>query len=141
MQNKANCVLCKIAKHEVDAAIVCENDHIIAILDRFPATRGHVLILPKEHIENIYEMPVETGMEIMRIAISVCNGIKLILRPDGLNLIQANGEAGGQTIDHFHLHIVPRYNNDSVILKFGHGSVPADRNELINTAAAVRRAL
>jgi histidine triad (HIT) family protein len=136
-----NCILCKIARHEATAQILYEDEEIMAMLDLFPATKGHTLIIPKAHIATVYDMPIETGKKIMECAIRLCQSINNSLKPTGLNLIQANGESGGQTIDHFHLHIVPRYENDGVILKFGHGSQPADKNELTNTAAAIKRSL
>jgi histidine triad (HIT) family protein len=141
MHEKADCILCRISKHEVIAEMLYEDEDIMAILDLFPATRGHMLIIPKAHIATIYDMPVETGKKIMECAIRLCKSIKIGLKPDGLNLIQSNEAAGGQTIDHFHLHIVPRYDNDDVMLKFGHGSQPANKIELTNTAAAIKRAL
>lgn len=133
-----DCVLCKIAAHEAAAQVIYEDNEIMAILDLYPATRGHMLVIPKKHIANAYEMPEGTGKRIMECALRLCKAIRRGLNPDGLNLIQANGEAGGQTIDHFHLHIVPRYNNDEVLLKFGHGNQPADGKELSDTAAAIR---
>jgi histidine triad (HIT) family protein len=86
-------------------------------------------------------MPVETGKRIMECALLLCKAVKKGLKPDGLNLIQSNKVAGGQTIDHFHLHIVPRYKDDEVILKFGHGSQPEGKKILSDTAAAIKKAL
>jgi histidine triad (HIT) family protein len=138
MRRITSCILCKISQHQVGSFILYESEHVIAVLDLYPATKGHILVLPKDHIANIYDMPVDTGMEIMKAAILLSNAVKQRLHPDGLNLIQSNGTAGGQTIDHFHLHIVPRYQNDSVVLKFGHGSQPADSEELANIASLIR---
>jgi len=135
------CILCRIASHEAEAEILCENEEIMAMLDLYPATEGHTLIIPKAHITTVYDMPIETGKKIMECTVRLCQSIRSGLKPTGLDLIQANGEAGGQTIDHFHLHIVPRYDNDGVILKFGHGSQPVDKNELTKTAAVIKRAL
>jgi histidine triad (HIT) family protein len=119
----------------MDSFVLYESDRVIAVLDLYPATKGHILVLPKDHIANIFDMPTDTGMEIMKAAISLSNTVKEHLHPDGLNLIQSNGTAGGQTIDHFHLHIVPRYKNDGVVLRFGHGSKPADPGELAKLVA------
>lgn len=107
-------------------------------MDLYPATPGHLLILPKPHIENIYDMPVEIGALIMETAIVLAKAIKQQLNPAGLNLIQSNGVAAGQDIFHFHLHLVPRYENDLVSLKFGHGKIPADINELRQIAEKIR---
>ena len=75
-------------------------------------------------------MPDDLGAHIMKVAIKIAKAVKSQLSPDGLNLIQANEMAAGQTIPHFHLHIVPRYKHDGVTLRFGHGDIPADLNEL-----------
>lgn len=138
MRKTTDCILCKISQKQAGAFILHESGNIIAVLDLYPATRGHVLVLPRKHIPNVYEMPADVGKEIMQTAILLSNTIKRQLRPDGLNLIQSNGIAGGQTIDHFHLHIVPRYKNDEVVLKFGHGSQPADAQELASIASLIR---
>jgi histidine triad (HIT) family protein len=122
----------------MDSFVLYESEHVIAVLDLYPATKGHILVLPRDHIANIFDMPMDTGMEIMKATISLSNAVNQHLHPDGLNLIQSNGTAGGQTIDHFHLHIVPRYKYDGVVLRFGHGSKPADPEELANIAALIR---
>ena len=140
-QSKDNtCTLCKIAKHELSAVIVHEDEDVIAILDLYPATSGHILVLPKQHIENVYVMPVKTGRRIMEVALALSRAVKHELSPTGMNLIQSNEAAGGQTINHFHLHIVPRYEHDPVVLKFGHGSKPADNTELERLGALLRAA-
>jgi len=79
-----------------------------------PATRGHALILPKDHYPNLYELSNETASKIMILAKKMATEMTEKLACDGFNLIQNNGEAAGQTIFHFHIHLIPRYNNDSV---------------------------
>ena len=139
--NKKDCPFCKIVRHELPAVVVQENDDLLAIMDLFPATPGHILILSKQHVENIYLMPIDLGTRIMATAIYVAKAIKQQLSPDGLNLIQSNDLAAGQTIPHFHLHIVPRYNGDAVSLRFGHGAVPAKINDLEKVACLISSAL
>jgi histidine triad (HIT) family protein len=136
-----DCPLCQIVNRMLPAAIISENEDVIAIMDLYPATPGHVLLLPKQHIENVYTMPPEIGSQIMTMAITVARGIQQQLRPAGLNFIQANGAVAGQTINHFHLHLVPRYENDNVLLKFGHGSTPTEINQLENIATNIRQGL
>ena len=135
------CSFCRLVRHELNAVAVHEDYGILAVMDLYPATPGHILVLPKEHIENIYVMPAELGACIMATAIYVAKAIKQKLSPDGLNLIQSNGLAAGQTIPHFHLHIVPRYNGDPVSLRFGHGAVPAKINDLEKVASLISSAL
>ena len=136
-----SCPFCKMAKHKLRAVVVYEDNDILAIMDLYPATPGHILVLPKQHIENIYDMPSDLGAHLMVVAIAVAKAVKQKLSPNGLNLIQSNELAAGQTIPHFHLHIVPRYQSDLVILKFGHGNVPAKPEELERTASLIRSEL
>ena len=83
------------------------------ILDLGPAARGHALILPKEHAENLYELPEETAAAVMVLAKRMAAVMRDRLNCDGLNLIQNNGEAAGQTVAHFHMHVIPRYKEDN----------------------------
>ena len=136
-----DCPFCKMIKHELTHVVVQEDNDILAIMDLYPATLGHILVLPKEHIETIYTMPVEIGARIMITAMVIAKVIKQKLSPDGLNLIQANETAAGQTVAHFHLHIVPRYKNDAIILCFGHGNMPEKVVELERIASLVRSGL
>jgi histidine triad (HIT) family protein len=135
------CLFCRIIKKEVPSVVVYEDSNVIAILDVFPATPGHTLVLPKEHIENIYSMPAETGAQIMNAAIKLAKAMKQQLQPAGLNLIQSNGAPAGQEIFHFHLHVLPRYEHDSVSFKFGHGTAPTGAKELEKVAAQIRAGL
>jgi len=121
--------------------VVLEDKDILVIMDLYPATPGHLLILPKKHIETIYEMPSELGARIMNTAMLMAKAIKEKLSPEGLNLIQSNEAAAGQTIPHFHLHIVPRYKGDPVLLQFGHGNVPEKINELESVASLLKSVL
>jgi histidine triad (HIT) family protein len=141
LKKPEGCTLCGIANHKIPAAIIHEDDDIIAILDLFPATTGHALILPKSHIEDIYSLPEGVGGKIMAAAIRLSTSIRSTLAPQGLNLIQANGTAAGQTIRHFHLHLVPRYDRDGVSLQFGHGMAAEDAGELNGVAALIRKEL
>lgn len=133
-----DCLFCKIVRGELHPVKVYEDQDVLSIMDLYPATPGHILILPKQHVENIYTLTDGLGSRIMRIAIKISQAVKSQLSPDGLNLIQSNGPAAGQTIPHFHLHIVPRYKNDAVSLSFGHSSMPAPTDELEQLAGRVR---
>ena len=141
MKDAKGCPFCKMARHELPAVVIQEDNDILVIMDLYPATPGHVLVLPKQHIENIYLMPSDLGVHIMTTAIAVAKAIKQQLSPDGLNLIQSNEPAAGQTIPHFHLHIVPRYKDDHVFLRFGHGNVPAKTEELEHAGSMIRSGL
>lgn len=109
-----DCVFCKIIKGEIPSATIYENDEFKVILDRFPSSLGHVLVLPKEHIENIFEMPEEKAGKIFKLVSKIAPIVKKQLNCDGINILQNNGEAAGQSVPHFHIHIIPRYNNDGL---------------------------
>jgi histidine triad (HIT) family protein len=140
-QTQKECPFCNISKHKSDYTVVLEDKDILVIMDLYPATPGHLLILPKMHIETIYEMSPDLGAHIMATALLMAKTVKEKLSPDGLNLIQANASAAGQTVPHFHPHIVPRYKNDPVLLQFGHGNVPAKINELERIASLLKSEL
>ncbi len=136
-----DCPFCKMGKHELNHVPVLEDREVLAIMDLYPATPGHVLVLPKKHIETLYEIPTDLGARIMATTIMLAKVIKEKLTPDGLNLIQANEIAAGQTVAHFHLHIVPRYQGDAVMLRFGHGSTPERVAELERIASLLKSGL
>jgi histidine triad (HIT) family protein len=133
-----DCPFCKMGKHELDYVAVLEDKDILVVMDLYPATPGHVLVLPKRHIETLYEMPPDLGGHVMTTAIVVAKAIKERLSPDGLNLIQSNEVAAGQTVPHFHLHIVPRYQGDPILVQFGHGDIPDRVAELERIASLVK---
>lgn len=107
------------------------------ILDVNPANKGHALIIPKEHFDNIYSMDAETAAKIFTIATEVAKAQKAELNPDGLNILQNNGEAAGQTVFHFHMHLVPRYIKDNVTMTWIPGK--ADTEELSALSKALRK--
>lgn len=110
---KDNCIFCKIANGEIPSKTLYEDEMFRVILDLSPATRGHALILPKEHADNLFELPEEYASKVMVVAKTMALSMKAKLGCDGLNLVQNNGEAAGQTVSHFHLHMIPRYKDDA----------------------------
>ena len=109
-----NCIFCKIINGDIPSAVVFENDEFKAILDRFPSNEGHVLIMPKEHCANIFEMDPEKGGRLFALAVRIASAMKEALGFENMNVLQNNGPVAGQTVNHFHLHLIPRYENDSV---------------------------
>ncbi len=108
----SDCIFCKIAGGEIPSKTLYEDEKFRVILDLGPATRGHALILPKEHAANIYELPDETAAAAFVLGKKIAGILRDKLKCDGLNLIQNNGETAGQTVNHFHLHVIPRYEGD-----------------------------
>ena len=107
-----NCVFCNIANGIWDSATLYEDDDFRVILDLGPASRGHALILPKAHYANIYEIPEELAAKAIVLAKKMAGIMTEALDCDGFNIVQNNGEAAGQTVFHFHMHLIPRYKDD-----------------------------
>lgn len=107
-----SCIFCKIANGEIPSKTLYEDETFRVILDVGPATRGHALILPKNHFANLCELPEETAADAMKLARRMAALMTEKLSCDGLNLVQNNGETAGQTVFHFHMHLIPRYGDD-----------------------------
>ncbi len=108
-----NCIFCKIAAGEIPSKTLYEDEDFRVILDLGPATRGHALILPKNHYANLYELPDEVAGKAFILAKKMAAKMTEKLHCDGFNLVQNNGEVAGQTVFHFHIHLIPRYEQDN----------------------------
>lgn len=128
-----NCIFCKIAAGEIPSKTLYEDENFRVILDLGPATKGHALILPKNHYANLYEIPEETAGNVMKLAKKMAGIMTKKLNCDGFNLVQNNGELAGQTVFHFHMHLIPRYKNDGQVLGWKAGSTtPEELEEIKN---------
>ncbi|WP_404449106.1 HIT family protein [Sutcliffiella horikoshii] len=105
----SDCIFCKIINGDIPAAKVYEDEHVLAFLDISQVTKGHTLVIPKVHKENIYELTPEIAENLFKVVPKISNSIKEKFQPIGLNLLNNNGEAAGQSVFHYHLHILPRY--------------------------------
>ena len=114
----SDCIFCKIASGELPSATIYENHEFKVILDRFPANEGHVLILVKEHVANIYEIDPEKAGRLFTLAAKIARIMKERLGFDHMNVMQNNGTVAGQTVFHFHLHLIPRYENDGITIAY-----------------------
>lgn len=126
-----NCIFCKIANGEIPSKTLYEDEEFRVILDLGPATRGHALILPKDHFANLYELPDEVAAKVMKLAKKMATQMTEKLGCDGFNLVQNNGETAGQTVFHFHLHLIPRYENDGQTIGWTPGSPTQEELEEI----------
>jgi len=114
-----NCIFCKLASGEIPTNTIFEDNMFRVILDAAPASKGHALIIPKQHYADLYEIDTETAAESMKLAKKLAIHMTDVLKCDGFNLVQNNGEVAGQTVFHFHLHLIPRYKhmkNDDILL-------------------------
>ena len=118
-----NCIFCKIANGEITSATLYEDEDFRVILDLGPASKGHALILPKTHAANIYEISDEIAAKAMVLAKKMASKLTEVLNCDGFNIVQNNGEAAGQTVFHFHMHLIPRYKNDGVGIQWKPGTL------------------
>ena len=110
---KDDCIFCKIAAGEIPSRKLYEDEDFVVILDLNPTSKGHALIIPKEHYANLYEIDEEVAAKAMKLAKKMALKMTDVLGCDGFNLLQNNGESAGQTIFHFHMHLIPRYSEDS----------------------------
>lgn len=114
----SECLFCKIAKGEIPSKKIFEDESAIAFLDINPANRGHCLVVPKKHFENIYDIDDKTLEKVIIIAKNLSKLIKEKLACNGINLVQNNERHAGQIVNHFHVHIIPRYENDNVVITY-----------------------
>ena len=131
IMKKDNCIFCKIANGEIPSRKLYEDDKFVVILDLGPATKGHSLIIPKEHYANLYEMPADLAGEAMKLAQKMAIKMTDALGADGFNLVQNNGEVAGQTVFHFHLHLIPRYKEDAPCITWTPQTVSGDELDAI----------
>lgn len=118
-----NCIFCKIAAGDIPSATIYEDNDFRVILDIEPASKGHALIVPKEHYANLYELSDELAAKALIVAKKVITKMTDILGCDGYNVVQNNGEAAGQTVFHFHIHLIPRYKDDNVNIGWSQGNL------------------
>ena len=128
---KDNCIFCKIANGEIPSKTLYEDESFRVILDLAPATKGHALILPKEHSDNVYQLPEDTAAGAMKLAKKMAGIMTEKLHADGFNLVQNNGEVAGQTVMHFHLHLIPRYEGDGQHIAWNPGETTQEELEEI----------
>ena len=120
------CIFCKLANGEIPTNGIYEDDDFKVILDASPATKGHALILPKEHYANLFEIDDDVAAKALPLAKKIASNMMKKLGCDGVNIIQNNGEAAGQTVHHFHIHVIPRTAGDGAINDWKHQEFSAD---------------
>ncbi len=131
----SNCIFCKIINKEIPSKVVYEDSDFLAMLDIAPATKGHVLIVPKEHAETLSDLSDDKASKILVLAKKIIVAMQKVHNFTDYNIIQNNGRIAGQSVNHFHLHLIPRYSVDEVGLWVPHEDDPSVTEEL---AAKVR---
>ena len=128
----SDCTFCKIANGEIPSATLYEDEDFRVILDLGPASKGHALILPKAHAANIYEISDDMAAKAMILAKKMATKMTEALKWDGFNIVQNNGEPAGQTVFHFHMHLIPRYEGDQVGITWKPGTLTDEvKNEIL----------
>ena len=126
------CIFCKIINHEIPSSVVYEDDKCLAILDISQVTKGHTLVMPKQHCDNLLECDDETAAHLIKVTKKLAKQIKEKTGAEGVNILNNNGEVAGQTVNHLHIHIIPRYSDkDSFVCEFK-DSKKQDLDEVLN---------
>ena len=134
-----DCIFCKLANGEIPTATLYEDDEFRVILDQGPATKGHALILPKQHFADVCALDGDIAAKVLPLGAKIGSAMKKSLGCAGFNLVQNNGEAAGQTVFHFHMHVIPRYAGGEDMVSWD--PKPAKREELEKQGAKLREAL
>lgn len=135
---KPDCIFCQIAEGRAPAARIAESEHALAFMDLFPAAEGHALVIPKRHYENLFEADRETLPDVHLLARRVALAMRRALSLEGLMVFQLNGAAAGQTVFHYHAHLLPRSGGSPLTI---HGRQKADPAKLADLAARIAAAL
>ena len=140
MSMDQDCIFCKIIQGEIPSAKVYEDEEVFAFLDISQVTKGHTLIIPKKHVENIYETNEEIASSLFARVPKIANALKKAYQPAGINILNNNGKAAGQTVFHIHIHLIPRYDEsdgyDANWTTNGEAYTSDDLAEIANKIAA-----
>lgn len=136
------CAFCAILAGTLPASFVHEDDQVVAFMDLRQAVPGHVLVVPRRHVETVFDLDEDTAAQLMRVAVRIARAAEAAFAPDGLNLWQSNREAGGQEVPHVHLHVEPRMAGDGLLRIYPDAlPAPAPRSELERLATSLRAAI
>jgi histidine triad (HIT) family protein len=139
MATDPDCIFCKIVAGAVPCFKLCEDAETLAFMDINPVHDGHCLVIPKAHHPTVFEIPPDAVAAVARTAAKLAQAVNRAVKPDGLNLIQANGPGAGQSVGHFHFHVFPRRANDGVLINWQ--PLPGDRAHIAALAAHIRAIL
>jgi histidine triad (HIT) family protein len=134
--SNSDCIFCAIVSGEAPAQIIDSDDRTVAFLDINPATRGHSLVIPRTHAVDLFDLPEDDLHATVTAARRLARRMRETINPDGINVLNAAGRAAWQSVFHFHLHVIPRYDGDPLKLPWRPG--PVDPSELAEVAAAMR---
>ena len=133
----SNCIFCKISNGEIPSSTIYEDEDFRVILDLGPAAKGHALILPKEHFKDVCELDAAIAAKVLPLGAKIGAAMMKGLGCAGFNLVQNNGTAAGQTVFHFHMHVIPRYEGGPEMVTW----TPGKDEEMAATAETIKGAL
>ena len=140
MRTRSDCIFCKIVAGQIPCTKVFEDDSALAFMDICPLNKGHLLVIPKEHHEDILEMEPGLYGHLASLICKLAKAVNLSLAPHGMNVMQLNGKAGNQVVPHVHLHLVPRWEGDALTI-CAWEPVPGDPNEITAVADTIKAKL
>jgi histidine triad (HIT) family protein len=140
MKTSDDCIFCKIVAGDIPSSKIYEDDKAIAFMDISPLNKGHLLVVPKEHFENIFEIGQDLYGHLMTVICRIAKAVKEVVAPEGMNIMQLNGKAGNQVVPHLHIHIVPRWSGDGLTITAWE-PVMGDMAEISATAAKIKSKL
>ena len=133
-----DCIFCAIVAGTAPSHRVYEDDSVLSFMDIFPVSDGHLLVIPKRHYETLLDADEASMLAVMSASRRIAHALKAVLRPDGIGVHQLNGAAAGQTVFHYHMHLIPRNHGDPIAF---HGRTPGDPRRLAEIAKKVAAAL
>jgi histidine triad (HIT) family protein len=140
MSAKEDCIFCKIISGKLPGTKIYEDDDAVVIMDIMPLNRGHLLVIPKEHFENILEIDPELYGRLHTIVAKTAGAVDASISPEGMNVMQLNGKAGNQVVPHVHIHLVPRWEGDGLTI-CGWEPVPGDMDDIAASAEEIKAKL
>ena len=135
------CIFCKIVQGQIPCVKIYEDDRVLAFADINPITRGHTLIIPKAHAENLWQIDEEDLLAVQRASKKIAAAIQASLKPDGIACLQLNGRAVNQVVMHYHFHLIPRCSSEPELKMTAWELVPGDMDQIKQTAASIAAAL
>ena len=137
-----DCIFCKIIAGEIPSAKLYEDEHVFAFMDIMPVTKGHTLIIPKNHKENVFQLSEEEAANLFKVVPKIANALNDTFHPVGMNLINNNGAPAGQSVFHFHLHFVPRFDEtDGIKVKWNTKEKEYTIDKITEVASQIREQL
>jgi len=135
-----DCIFCKILDGKIPSYKIYEDDHVYAFLDITQGTKGHTLVIPKKHVKNVYELDEETAKNTFQAVPKIANALKEAFNPIGLNVIN-NNDQPHQSVFHFHLHLIPRYEDDGMVLSTINHQNTLEQSDYIAVQTAIKKVL